>query len=43
MIPYYQHAGITIYHGLAADTFGWQAYWKNEIAAKRLNQEVLQF
>jgi 5-methylcytosine-specific restriction endonuclease McrA len=23
------------------DTFGWQAYWKSEIAAKRLAQEVL--
>ena len=25
------------------DTFGWQGYWKNEIAAKRLSQEVFTF
>lgn len=25
------------------DTFGWANYWKNEIAAKRLSQKVLEF
>ena len=25
------------------DTFGWKNYWKNEIAAKRLSQEVFDF
>ena len=25
------------------DTFGWQNYWRNEIAAKRLSQEVFDF
>ncbi len=25
------------------DTYGWQNYWKNEIAAKRLSQEVFDF
>jgi 5-methylcytosine-specific restriction endonuclease McrA len=25
------------------DTYGWQNYWKNQIAAKRLSQEVFDF
>jgi DNA modification methylase len=102
MTPYYEHAGITIYHGdcreilptlsrvdvvitdppfsenthsnaksnrsgsgakarpdlrhelsngltlcitchKKTDTYGWQNYWKTQIAAKRLSQEVFDF
>ena len=27
----------------ATDSYGWQNYWRNEIAAKRLSQEVFDF